>query len=121
MLQDASARMYGERQLPMNHQYFQEFHDVLGALRSAGAPLLLGTDRGVPNVLPGFGEHREMELLSEAGLSNWEILQAATLNGAACLEVEDRLGSIEVGKMADLVLLRENPVENIAAMGGSLA
>jgi imidazolonepropionase-like amidohydrolase len=77
-------------------------------ISDAGGILAVGTDQTV-----GPAVHREMELLSEAGISNIGIIQIATLNGAKWLGKDDELGSIEEGKLADLVLLDADPSENI--------
>ena len=82
-------------------------------LNEAGVLLLAGTDVGVPLQVPGISLHVELERLVEAGLSPLEALQAATLNPARVLRMADSLGSIEPGKLADLVLLDANPLEDI--------
>jgi hypothetical protein len=63
--------------------------------------------------IPGFSLHREFELLSEAGLTPYNILLASTINPARILVIENRLGTVEPGKDADLVQLEKNPVEDI--------
>ncbi len=82
-------------------------------LNEAGVLLLAATDVGVPLQVPGISLHLELERLVEAGLSPLEALQTATLNPARVLEMADSLGSIEPGKLADLVLLDANPLEDI--------
>jgi imidazolonepropionase-like amidohydrolase len=82
-------------------------------LNEAGVLLLAATDVGVPLQVPGISLHVELERLVEAGLSPLEALQTATLNPAHVLEMTDSLGSIEPGKLADLVLLDANPLEDI--------
>jgi imidazolonepropionase-like amidohydrolase len=82
--------------------------DNVKKISDAGGILAVGTDQTV-----GPAVHREMELLSEAGISNINIIQMATLNGAKWLGKDDELGSIEEGKLADLVLLDADPSENI--------
>jgi imidazolonepropionase-like amidohydrolase len=84
------------------------------ALQRAGVLLLAGTDLGIPYVYPGIGLHEEMELLVRAGLTPLQALQAATINPARFLKKEQQTGSIDKGKLADLVLLNSNPLENIA-------
>ncbi len=81
-------------------------------LNEEGVMLLAGTDPG----FPGFELHEELELLVEAGLTPLEALQTATLNPAIFLEQTDDLGTIEIGKLADLVLLNANPLEDISNM-----
>jgi Amidohydrolase family len=79
----------------------------------AGVLLLAGTDVGVPLQVPGISLHMELERLVEAGLTPLEALRTATLNPARVLEMADSLGTIESGKLADLVLLDANPLEDI--------
>ena len=75
--------------------------------------LLAATDVGVPFQVPGISLHVELERLVEAGLSPHEALQTATLNPARVLKMADSLGTIEPRKLADLVLLDANPLEDI--------
>lgn len=78
------------------------------ALYDAGAILAVGTDRSM-----GAYVHREMELLSEAGIPNLAVTRIATLNAAIYIGVDKELGSIERGKLADLLLLAADPVSDI--------
>ena len=80
--------------------------------RPAPARLLVGTD-SVPGVDPGLALHRELQLLVEAGLTPLEALRAATLNPAHFLGKDKEMGGVETGKLADLVLLDANPLEDI--------
>lgn len=75
-----------------------------------GGMLITGTD-GVP--VPGPGVHHELELLVDAGLSPMAALQAATRNAARALRREDRIGTVEAGKLADLLILEADPLEEI--------
>jgi adenine deaminase len=75
--------------------------------------LLAATDVDIPMGVPGLSLHEELVRLVEAGLTPLEALQAATLNPARVLGLADSLGRIEPGKLADLVLLDANPLENI--------
>jgi imidazolonepropionase-like amidohydrolase len=78
-------------------------------------PLILGTDSGgIFPLAPGFSVHRELELLTRAGLSPMEALRTATVNVARFLGNADKRGSIAEGKDADLVLLDQNPLVNIS-------
>lgn len=76
------------------------------AFVEAGGLLAAGVDpTGNGGALPGYGDQRNVELLREAGFTAEEVVQIATLNGAKILGVDDELGSIEAGKIADLVLM----------------
>ena len=78
--------------------------------------IIVGTDEPVyTTLLPGFAYHRELFALSDAGLPNISILKAATINGARALGISDKVGSIETGKLADLLIVRGNPTEDIKA------
>ena len=96
-----------------------EFNQRLVELRkfydAGGASLLLvGTDEPVyTSLLAGFAYHRELMAMVYAGIAPADVLRAATINGARALGVADQLGSIEAGKLADLYVVRGNPLENI--------
>ena len=83
-------------------------------LNEAGVTLLAATDVGIPTLVPGLSLHEELVLLVEAGLTPMQALRAATLNPARVLGLADSLGTIEVGKLADLILLDANPLTDIA-------
>ena len=79
-----------------------------------GIKIMAGTDLAALLVYPGFSLHDELVLLGSAGLSPLEVLRTATLNPARFLGLEDERGSVEAGKIADLVLLDEDPLQDIA-------
>ena len=83
------------------------------AMQRAHISLLVGTDAMNPFVLPGFAVHEELALLVEAGLTPLEALRAATIAPAVFLHATDSLGTIDRGKLADLVLLDANPLTDI--------
>lgn len=83
------------------------------ALHEAGAGLLLGSDAPQRFNVPGFSIHRELGMLVESGLTPYEALRTGTVNVARFFGVEHERGTIEAGKTADLVLLDENPLEDI--------
>jgi imidazolonepropionase-like amidohydrolase len=90
------------------------FHrKLISYLRSAGTAILAGTDTGDPYVVPGFALHEELALLVEAGLSPAEALASATIQPARYFGVADRYGTVERGRIADLVLLEADPLEDI--------
>ncbi|HEX8111356.1 MAG TPA: amidohydrolase family protein, partial [Kofleriaceae bacterium] len=85
------------------------------AFVAAGGLLIAGPDpTGNGGVVAGFGDQREIELLVEAGFSPVEAIQIATLNGAKYLGRDDHIGSIAVGKNADLVVVQGDPATRIA-------
>jgi imidazolonepropionase-like amidohydrolase len=86
---------------------------LVGMMHEEGVQLLAGTDLALRDIFPGFSLHDELALLVNAGLTPMEALQAATIGPARFLGVEDSLGTVEEGKFADLVLLEEDPLENI--------
>ena len=98
-------------------EFAQRERELRLLYESGGRDLLVvGTDEPVYTLLlPGFAYHRELWAMSHAGVPNAVVLQAATLNGARALGVDDRLGSIEIGKQADLVVVQGNPLQDIKA------
>ena len=74
---------------------------------------MAGTDAANPYVIPGFSLHDELGLFVKAGLTPMEALQTATLNPAKFLDMQNSLGTVEQGKITDLVLLEANPLDNI--------
>jgi imidazolonepropionase-like amidohydrolase len=84
-------------------------------LNDAGVPMLAGSDSNfeMTNFIYGISLHDELELLVKSGLTPLQALQAATLNPARYLEREQEMGTVEKGKLADLVLLDKNPLEDI--------
>ncbi len=87
---------------------------VTGALHRAGVRIMPGTDAPLRNSPPGFGLHQELFYFVRAGLAPFEILRSATLEPARFFGMLDSLGTVEAGKVADLVLLDANPLHDIA-------
>jgi imidazolonepropionase-like amidohydrolase len=94
---------------------FEAGHVAVGALERAGVSLLAGTDLGNPLLAPGYSLHQELGLLVDAGLTPLAALRTATLNPARFLEATDSLGTVDAGKLADLVLLEANPLDDITS------
>jgi imidazolonepropionase-like amidohydrolase len=90
---------------------------VVGALHRAGVHVMAGTDAPLRNSPPGFGLHEEMRMMVEGGMSPFDVLSAATIVPARFLGAADSLGTVEVGRLADLVLLDANPLDDIANAG----
>lgn len=90
------------------------FHkEMVVAFKNAGVPMVTGTDAGTSGIVTGFSLHDELAALVDAGLTNEEALFSATRLPAEWLEIEDNIGTIEINKSADLILLDANPLEDI--------
>ncbi len=87
--------------------------------KNRGGRVTAGSDNGFIFQTYGFGYIRELELLQEAGFHPLEVIRAATLKGAEALGLEKEIGSIEVGKKADFILLDENPLKNLKVLYGT--
>ncbi len=92
---------------------FQLEQSLLGELEKAGVKIIAGTDTPASYCIPGFSLHKELQIMVEGGMSPASTLKAATLNPAIFMEKEEELGSVENGKLASLVLLDKNPLEDI--------
>ena len=92
---------------------FNKRDAVTGALFRAGVGVMAGTDAPLRNAPPGFGLHEELLHFTRAGLTPFEALRAATYGPARFLGMLDSLGTVEAGKVADLVLLSANPLADI--------
>ena len=97
----------------IERQLFTRRTALVGTLFRAGASLLAGTDTPNPFVFPGFGLHDELALMVEGGVTPLGALQAATRNPAVFLGIIDKYGSVSPGKIADLVLLDADPLNDI--------
>ena len=97
----------------LRQQQFAKLQELTGLLYHAGVELLAGTDTPVQFCPPGSAMHQELELLVGSGLPPAAALTAATLNNARALNQAECLGSIEAGKLADVVILEANPLEDI--------
>jgi len=87
--------------------------EIVRILHEEGALLTAGTDVYNPWMFAGISFHRELELLAACGIPNEDVLVIATRNGAVALDLLEELGTVEVGKRADLVILSANPLEDI--------
>lgn len=94
-------------------KFYTKGLEITGQAHDAGIRIVVGTDGGDSFVYPGFGVHDELKELVKAGLAPLEALQAATLHSAEFLNLQDSFGSVEVGKKADFLLLKNNPLFNI--------
>ncbi|WDV45708.1 amidohydrolase family protein [Clostridiaceae bacterium M8S5] len=96
-----------------NHEYMEFLFYIIQQLKNEGAGILMGTDKAVPYVVAGFSEHKEMKLLKEAGLDNYEVIKTATINAAKCLKIEKDVGTIGVGKKANIIITNKNPLVDL--------
>ena len=98
-----------------NYQLWMTF---INEYKNRGGRVTAGSDSGFIYQLYGFAYVRELELLREAGFHPLEVIRAATLNGAEALGWDDKIGSIQIGKLADFVIVEENPLENLKVLYG---
>jgi imidazolonepropionase-like amidohydrolase len=99
---------------PVALEAFHKQEKFVGMCNQAGVRIIAGTDGpGIGNLLSGFGLHHELELLVESGLTPLQALRAATSTAAEALGKEDQLGTIERGKLADMVVLDADPLQNV--------
>ena len=94
-------------------RYYAVQQRVVGMMAREGVKMLAGSDLGGIWVIPGVALHQEFRELAMAGVSALQILQMTTLNGAEFLHREASMGTVEEGKVADLVLLDANPLEDV--------
>ena len=103
-------------QQPLNDSYktYQDWSmKMVGLFNKQGVKILAGTDTPIGFLTPGFSLHKELELLVESGLTPLQALRAATITPAEFFNLEDKMGTVEVGKFADLVILNNNPLNDI--------
>ncbi|ALM06392.1 amidohydrolase [Sediminicola sp. YIK13] len=94
-----------------------DFHiTIVKKLHEAGATIVCGTDAGIGVTLPGFSIHKEMAFYKEAGLSNYEVLKTATVNASKTHSIMNQLGTIEEGKIANLLLVNTNPLVDLSTL-----
>ncbi len=112
-----TANQYNQGTTPKRIAYYDELVDfhvkLVKAFKELGVPMVAGTDAGTSGIVWGYSLHDELTLLVDAGLTTEETLAAATRLAATWLGIDDKVGTIEVGKFADLVLLDENPLLDI--------
>ena len=94
-----------------------DFHiTIVQKLHEAGANIVCGTDAGIGVTLPGFSIHKELKFYKEAGLSNYEVLKTATVNASKTHSIMNSMGTIEVGKIANLLLIDGNPLLALSSL-----
>ncbi|WP_019026469.1 amidohydrolase family protein [Colwellia piezophila] len=98
---------------------YQQWMSFINDYKNHGGRVTVGSDSGYIFKIYGFSYIRELELLREAGFNALEVIQSATINGAEALGMADEIGSIRVGKKADLVIVGENPLRNFKVLYGT--
>jgi len=99
-----------------NYQLWMTF---INEYKNRGGRVTAGSDSGFIFQVYGFAFIRELELLREAGFHPLEVIRSATLNGAEALGMEDKIGVVEVGKFADIVIVEDNPLANLKVLYGT--
>jgi imidazolonepropionase-like amidohydrolase len=100
----------------MHVRAFKQMEAFVGRAFRAGAHVVVGSHSDVPHAKRGWAYQREMELLVESGLTPIQVIVAGTMENARFFRIADRLGSVETGKLADLVLIEGDPLRNISEM-----
>jgi imidazolonepropionase-like amidohydrolase len=95
---------------------FRQMEAFVGLANKAGAKIVVGSHSDVPHAKRGWAYQRELELLVESGLTPMQALVAGTMENARYFHIADRLGSVEAGKLADLVLVEGDPSKDIGKM-----
>ncbi len=111
---------YWGQEKPRTDRYFNAWKahyklslSLMKRMQNRGVKFLAGTDYGNPDCYPGFSLHDELEIFVQNGFTPLEALQTATLNPAKFLGLMEEFGTVETGKVANLVLLNKNPLESI--------
>ncbi len=99
-----------------NYQLWMTF---INEYKNRGGRVTAGSDSGFIFQLYGFAYIRELELLREAGFHPLEVIRSATLKGAEALGMDDQIGTVQEGKLADLIIVEENPLENLKVLYGT--
>ena len=108
-------RFLNQISLEKRARWIEIRNKLIKAIYDAGGKIMAGSDSPEFLFLYGFSQHRELEALRDAGLSNYAALEAGTKNPSMFFGTLEKVGTIEKGKRADLILLNANPLENISA------
>lgn len=114
---DSWSKMYENRaeKLPADavKNIVENRKRILNALYKGGVKILMGTDAPQQFSIPGYSLHHELQVMHEAGMSNYDILRSGTVSVGEYFKNDDSFGTIEPGKRADLVLLNDSPLTDI--------
>ena len=110
-------RQLGDKDTTDVHVHaFKQMEAFVGLAKKAGAKVVVGSHSDVPHAKRGWAYQRELELLVESGLTPMEAIVAGTMENARYFHIQERLGSVEAGKLADLVLVDGDPLKDISNM-----
>ena len=110
-------RQTGDKDTTAMHVHaFKQMEAFVGRAFRAGAHVVVGSHSDVPHAERGWAYQREMELLVDSGLTPMQVIVAGTMENARFFRIADRLGSVQPGKLADLVLVEGDPLRNISDM-----
>lgn len=106
-----------EKAIALRHESYEKTKTLLPWVQKSGMKIIAGTDAGYLNsfVYPGIALHQELQLFVEAGLTPLQALQSATINGPWFFGKLNKYGSLQAGKFADILVLDENPLQDIRA------
>ena len=107
-------RNYNRNTASKSDQIYEARRKLLNKLHANGANILLGTDSGNPFTVHGFSIHEELNNFIDAGYTPYEALKTGTIEAARFLNAHDKFGSVEIGSIASLLLLEDNPLEDIS-------
>jgi len=110
-------RQKGDKDTTDMHVHgFKQMENFVRLVHSAGARVVVGSHSDVPHAKRGWAYQRELELLVESGMTPMQAIVAGTAENARFFRIADRLGTIEVGKLADLLMVEGDPTKNISDM-----
>jgi imidazolonepropionase-like amidohydrolase len=93
---------------------FESLKKIILDLYNSKAKLIAGTDAGnLPLLIPGYSLHQELKIMNEMGIPTYDVLKMTTINAALAMNKDTEYGTVEVGKRADLLLLNNNPLDNL--------
>ncbi|HRJ13679.1 MAG TPA: amidohydrolase family protein, partial [Saprospiraceae bacterium] len=110
---------WGTEQETVWRENYRLWMTFINEYKNRGGRVTAGSDSGFIYQLYGFAYIRELELLREAGFHPLEVIRSATMYGAQALGVEKDLGTVEIGKLADFVIVEENPLQDLKVLYGT--
>ncbi len=109
-----ALKQRAEARVPVLAERTQTMHENLRRVYEAGGEIVVGTDAGNPGTFHGLSYYDELEEMQEAGIAPEDLIVMATRNGARAMQRLDDFGTLEAGKMADLIIMEKDPSENIS-------